>query len=459
MRKLIGSLIVVGLLAVGSPAGAQFLDGQGAGDPLGLIASGAVIPYVGSTLVDGRGVADPTGVGGMFEVNSLTGTFGAKTHQGSLAILEVASPVSSNAGAAEFPIGVRELHMFFFSQDCVRVGPSVANPLTTNDADLVNLNLISNIPSSGLIAMAAVDQQFGVNDVLLPIFAPVHARVYWIDIALGKISRVLEPISIHNPEADFFFDGLVFRQTWNPLRTGATFVAPLEGSTVRSTLYLVCPTRNIIPGVFPAPEFPFSANTTAVVGPGDTSVPVVGNGTLFASNGTAWLNGTDAFTYTSRSATSFSGVSGIKEGHASGTIVTPVPFEFDPNFAFPPLHPIPVTGTQPTPLFLRVYDDEEKPLRNIDIFCRCWGAHQVAAIDPVYSSTIEAPAGTYTEIEGRRACGFGQDEECTFTGYNAIQWGNGLVGNDIFGRLRNGHFRSLQGIPSIPFQLGAIPQR
>ena len=43
MRKLIVGLIAVGLLAVAGPAKAQMAD------PLGLIASGAVIPYVGAS--------------------------------------------------------------------------------------------------------------------------------------------------------------------------------------------------------------------------------------------------------------------------------------------------------------------------------------------------------------------------------------------------------------------------
>jgi hypothetical protein len=194
-------------------------------------------------------------------------------------------------------------------------------------------------------------------------------------------------------------------------------------------------------------------NTAAAVGPGDTVVPVSPNPADFPSTGTAWLNGVDNFSYTGRSTNSFTGVSGITTGHSLGTIVTPVPFTNEPFFSFPPMHPIPIGFAQPTPLFLRVYNDEEGQLRDLDIFCRCWGAHPVASIDSVYSSPIEAPRGTYSELEGQPACGFFNDDECAFTGYNTIQWGPGLVGNDIFGRLRNGNFRSLRGLPVFPIPL------
>ena len=78
MRKLIVGLVAVGLLAVAGPAKAQMAD------PLGLIASGAVIPYVGST--------------GIAVVNSATGALTSTFENvGSLAILEVASPVEKSA--------------------------------------------------------------------------------------------------------------------------------------------------------------------------------------------------------------------------------------------------------------------------------------------------------------------------------------------------------------------------
>ena len=92
-----------------------------------------------------------------------------------------------------------------------------------------------------------------------------------------------------------------------------------------------------------------------------------------------------------------------------------------------------------TPLFLRIYDDEENFRRNVDIFCRCWGAHPVIGIDSIYANadpTTGAPRGTYTEVEGKDACiEGGSAANCAFTGYRSIRWGLGVVGNDVFGRL------------------------
>lgn len=376
MRKLLVGLFAVGLLAVAAPSMAQ------TGDPLGLAASGAVIPYVGSS----------SGASGIAVVNSATGAItGTVLNSGSLAILELSSPVGSNAPPEESIFGAKPFHMFFFDQACVRQGPSVGVPLTTNDSELVNLNLIGNIPAAGLIAAAGVDTSGGVADILSPLTNPIHARVYWINSVDGVLSRVLEPISIQNPEA------LSLNATWNPLRTGATFLAPLEGSGVSTTLYLSCPTRNIIPGVFPEADD-------------------AGGCALGAGN------------------------------------------------CFPKLRPRPVVNDSSTLLFLRIYDDEENFKRNVDIRCRCWGAHPIAQIDPIYSNAdpvIGAPHGTYTEIEGEPVCSNDGDlpDNCSFTGYRSIRWGAGAVGNDVFGRLSNASFLSLRGLPPIGADSLAIPIR
>jgi hypothetical protein len=338
----------------------------------------------------------------------------------------------------------------------------VGNPLTVNDADLLNLNLIGGIPQAGLVAAGAVDQTGGVTDVLQPLSNAIHARVYWINAVDGILSRVLEPISIQNPEA------ISLNRDWNPLRTGATFVAPLEGSGVRTVIYLVCPTQQIIPAAFPnsdpAPYQTFTnTGTTGAISPQSTTIPVQANGAVaFASSGTAFLigpNGVDAFNYTGTTTSSFTGVSGINGVYQNGTQITPVPI-VPPGQAFPALHPVPVQ-TGATPLFLRVYDDEENFRRNVDIFCRCWGAHPVADIDSIYSNAdpvIGAPRGTYTEIEGKPSCE--ANDECSFTGYRAIRWGAGNVGNDVWGRLSNGSFLSLRGLPPVdPLPGFAIPIR
>lgn len=429
MRTRIVGVIVVGLLAMAAPSRAQTAD------PLGLIASGAILPYVGAA-----GTA-----GGIQVVNSFTGALGATLQQGSIAILEAAAPVGGTA-----------VHMFFFDQSCARVGPSVDLALSSNDSEFFNLNGIPNVPPAGLIAAAAVGPSGGRADILSPLSNPIFVRVFWINVVDGGLSRVLDPISIDNPEA------LSLNATYNPLRTGASFLAPLEGSTVRTTLYLACPTANVIPGVFPeVPTGLFSTNTTATIDPASASIPVVAASTaFFEPSGTAWISGQDAFTYTGVSATAFTGVSGVGGVYGPGAVITSVPVPA-PGDGFPRLRPRPVPTTNATPVFLRVYDDAENFLRNIDIFCRCWGAHPVADIDPVYSDAIQAPRGTYTELEGEPVCTSDPDGDarCSFTGYRSIQWGRGVVGNDIFGRLSAAAYRSLRGLtPSgitAPFRLPA----
>jgi hypothetical protein len=442
MRRLLAALVAIGLVATAAPARAQM------GDPLGLITYGAVIPYVGAS--------------GIAVVNSATGALTtAFQGTGSLAILEVSSPVGSNAPPEESGFGSFPLHMLFFDQTCLRQGPSVGNPPSpTNAGHLLNLNLIDGIPQAGLIAAAAAGSSGGVDDVLNPLSSRIHARVYWITAVDGALSRVLEPIAIRNAELfPLLREPARVGADWNPLRTGATFVAPLDGNGIRTTLYLVCPTTNIIPGVFPEEVLPspggppFSAMTVALISTASTTIPVGSNQTVpFPSSGTAYIRrtdgSTDAFSYTGTTGSSFTGVTGVSGLYPAGTLIFPVPLT-PVSGAFPHLSPTPVAGVGATPLFLRIYDDEESFRRNVDLFCRCWGAHPVAGIDPLYANpdpVSGAPRGTYTEIEGQNACIEGAlSAPCSFTGYRAIQWGNGVVGNDVFGRLSNGSLGSARG--------------
>jgi len=230
MRKLILGLLGVGLLAVGTPAMAQTAD------PLGLIASGAVIPYVGD------GAIAP----------------------GSMSFLEVASPVGDNSGVLTGGIG--GLHMFFFDASCVKGPQSVGIPLTTNDFLIRRVDSIDSNAVEGLLALGGVDN---TGFFLNPMEAPIHARMLWFD-AVTNTMRVLEPIGLAHFEdpcsvrevEDAVSELSCPLQVWNPLRTGATFVAPVEGLLNgllnRTTIYLICPTPSVAgaTGVFPSPPFP-----------------------------------------------------------------------------------------------------------------------------------------------------------------------------------------------------------
>lgn len=219
MRKLMKGLkvglLVVGLLAmVASPAMAQFAD------PLTLAASGVLLPFFG------------------------TGN--------NISVLEVASPVGFNS----------DLHFIFYNATCTRI-ISVFDGLTINDVEL-HLAASTNplayvVGQDGLVAIGAA----ALNGIdLVPMESALHSRMYWINVNDSKF-RVLEPIIIDTFEAT----GAV---TWSPIRTGATFFAPLDSATgLQTTLYLICP-RDTIQGAtgsaFPASAFPIpgSPSTSSV---------------------------------------------------------------------------------------------------------------------------------------------------------------------------------------------------
>lgn len=280
MRKqLLVLFLAVGLLGVTAPATAQFAPGAQPGslDPLGLITSGAVLPYVGG---------------------------GANS-----SFLEAYSPVQS-----------AEVHMFFFDPSCVRVGDSANLTLTANDVEFFRVDTLGTNPPAGLLTAAGVD---GTGFFLQPTMAPVHLKMLWVN-ALDDFVRVIDPIAISTYDNDFY-EGV---GTWNPLRTGAAFWAPLETAPLSTVIYFVCPNTNII--------------------------------------GTA------------ESAT-----------RAFATAI-----------GFPPLRPAAQTAGAPTPLNIRVYDDEENFLRDVFSSCECFTQRPVTQISNVYSSAVDAPFGTYTEVVG-----------------------------------------------------------
>ena len=279
MRKLmVGLVMVVGLLAVTPPAMAQ--GAPGSQDPLGIIVSGAVLPFLGEGLATGG-----------------------------LSFLELYAPV-----------GATPVHMFLFDANCVRGGPSVNVELTTNDIALLRIdNIGAPAPTSGLVTAAASDSQ---GFTLIPWSGSqgIAARTLWAN-SNGNFVRVIDPIALATID-----DPVPSGQGgWNPLRTAAAFFAPLETSSLHTTIYFVCPNTNI-----------------------------------------QRASGTPAFLST----------------------------------VFPRVFPgFQVAGTA-TPLRIRVYDDDEDLLRDVSSTCNCLTIKKVTDIDLVYSSVVEAPDGTYTEIEG-----------------------------------------------------------
>lgn len=193
-KRFVGGVLVGGLLAwLAGPAPAMAQQPSvGAGNPLTLAAYGVLMPYL--------------------------------TGGGTVALVEVASPVQGNPN----------LHLAFFNAACAR-GGSVSLPETPNDIGFVDVGSVVPAGQSGVVAIAGVA---GDGSTLLPLTSPIHARLYLFNPSDGR-SRVLEPIILDTAESP---NG---PNTWSPLRSGATFFAPLQTATIHTELTLLCPISTI----------------------------------------------------------------------------------------------------------------------------------------------------------------------------------------------------------------------
>jgi len=209
MRKLmVGLMIVVGLLAVTPLAMPAMAQGSfslpGSQDPVGLITSGAVIPFLGEGLAGGG-----------------------------MSFLELYAPVDSV-----------EVHMFLFDSACVRGGPWINVPLTPNDVALLRIdNIGAPAPTSGLITAGKSD---GGGFTLFPwrpeLGEVVAARTLWAN-SNGNFVRVIDPIALATYGEEFL--NFANEGGWSPMRTAAAFFAPLEAGGLHTTIYFVCPNTNI----------------------------------------------------------------------------------------------------------------------------------------------------------------------------------------------------------------------
>ncbi len=225
MRKLTVGLVVLGLfVALAAPAMAQVAD------PLGLIASGAVLPYFSSG--------------------------------GSTSLLEVYAPIQ----------GVPRLHALFYDFNCARGPESIGIPLTRNDVSIIELPGSTANAANGLIALGNADATGFFLEPMRPGLGEVIvARVIWFNLSDPGFVRTLEPIQIVHAEA-LPIDGFI----WNPLRSAALFSAPRHiTGALETNLIFICP-RNTIQHTaavggntpaFPTQLFP-AINPTFNPGPG-----------------------------------------------------------------------------------------------------------------------------------------------------------------------------------------------
>jgi hypothetical protein len=335
---------------------------------------------------------------------------------GDVSFLEIASPVGPNGlicpsttgctvGERTFVDG-EELHLIWFNAACVRQ-TSTSLPMSTNDLEILQLD--SNPwplgANDGLIAIGKI----GPTDFeLRPLNYPIHTRVYWFNILADrlKLARVVEPITLDS--ADFASGGGAFSSTaplsaafphqWNPLRTAATFFAPNETDPgfLHTRLILICPKSTVqsnssTGGVFPGANFPW------FIAPGNEAIPRAGFPSAYATSSTPANTSTGAG----------------------------------------------ATGS----LRAVIYDVNEKLLRDARSNCDCVFKQSVLDIDAVYGNVVEAPDGTYTEIQAdpTPSADFG------FTGYKVLSIvGERLEIPEAFGRLSSGSRLQINGTVAAP---------
>jgi hypothetical protein len=192
-------VLVGSALLVAGPAGAA---DNGTGDTHGLIASAAIQPFWSLG-------ADNT-------------------------LIEVTSPLDDNV-----------LHILYFDSTCTKIkstfkyvsykGAIMWSP--DNDGiDVTGLAVISS-NKNNISASPIRDHE------------AIHVIGHWINLALDFV-RVVDPIAVNLPETGRKFSG--DRQHFSPLRSAASFGAPIEapstppGSPFSTTIYVICPGPNIL---------------------------------------------------------------------------------------------------------------------------------------------------------------------------------------------------------------------
>jgi hypothetical protein len=195
---------MVGLLVSAGQVGAAPALPNGSGDTLGLIASGAIQPFW---------------------------ALGAN-----ITLIEITSPVGFN------PFG----HVVFFDANCTR-DFSIPIDLTINDVLIFSVDDFIPAPAyNGLAVIVA-----SLNHLTaIPLRNAVHVRGRWINIALDFI-REVTPITLQHAET-------VPVQTWNPMRSAASFGAPLEDALFHTEIFLNCPSAAVVAEVPVAAGFPVS---------------------------------------------------------------------------------------------------------------------------------------------------------------------------------------------------------
>jgi hypothetical protein len=203
MRKTIGVAIGVALLLMAGQASAQ---NNGTGDPLSLISSAVIQPFWSLA-------ADNT-------------------------LIEVTSPLDDNA-----------LHVVYFDSTCARLFS--APKFVSHKGAIAFSPDVDGVNVAGLAVIGrSVGGQF--NPLPIPDADGIHVRGHWFNFAADFV-RLVDPIAVKSAES---------AQTYSPLRSAASFGAPVDTSPFSTFLYLICPGPLVVPfagGPAPAlasPPFP-----------------------------------------------------------------------------------------------------------------------------------------------------------------------------------------------------------
>jgi hypothetical protein len=201
MRKSFIGLMVVTLLLFAGQAGAQ---GNGTADPLGLIASAAIQPFWGNLP--------------------------------NITVFEIASPVGDNSNP--------DLEGLFFNANCAFQFSFPIAPTENGIAIFTTLDFGGHVNFPGLLV---IGRQAGATNLApIPLAAPIHVKGIWVNIA-QDFQRPVDPISVQASENTF--------QSYNALRSAASFVSPLQDAQFATEIFLNCLSPQIISRL-PSPPFP-----------------------------------------------------------------------------------------------------------------------------------------------------------------------------------------------------------
>jgi hypothetical protein len=190
---------------------------NGTGDPLGLIASAAIQPFFSAGPDD--------------------------------TLIEVDSPLDDN-----------DLHVIYFNQFCNRL---ISRPKFVSYKGVIvfspDVDLAAGPPGctapglcNGLAAIGRTANNVSLSPI--PALASIHVRGYWLNLGQDFV-RVVDTIAVDSAET-----GVVVpadKQTYSPLRSAASFVAPADVPPFLTTIHLICPNSTVYAesGLF-APLFP-----------------------------------------------------------------------------------------------------------------------------------------------------------------------------------------------------------